>query len=212
MTDSNSEKRSTHAGWSAMLFFIAGALLVVFSAILGTVAFTDLAVREVRSVFGPGGFALAFVALLLLYPSLVERDPWPARAGALFGLAGLVGSTLVSLKTLAEVLGLLEAPAWTSALDVLIIIGLIPGFLSFAIAVLRTDLFPRPLGFLLTAPAAIFAVNFVRGVTLGRWTPLWAPFLLGAAQALAHLAIGFVLHNKAIQEEQRGKERKVQMA
>jgi hypothetical protein len=54
----------------------------------------------------------------------------------------------------------------------LIIIGLVPGFLCFAVAVLRSDLFPRTLGYLLVGPAAIFALNFVRGVTLGRWTPV----------------------------------------
>lgn len=205
MTDNNPEKRTTRAGWSALLFFIAGALLIIFTVILGTVAFTDFDVREVRSVFGPGGFAFAFGALLLLYPSLAERVPWPARAGAFFGLSGLVGSTLVSLTTLAEVTGIFKAPGWTSALDLLIIIGLIPGFLSFAVAVLRTELYPQTLGYLLIGPAAIFALNFVRGVTLGRWTPIWSPFLLGAAQALVHMAIGLVLRKEAVEEHTASK-------
>lgn len=112
------------------MFLIAGVLLLIFTTILGAVAFTDFGVRAVRSVFGPGGFA-------------------------------------------------------------------------FALAVLRTDLFPRSLGLLLLGAAAIFAVNFVRGVTLGRWTPIWAPFLLGAAQAVVvHLAIGVVLRDEAAPEEE----------
>jgi exosortase/archaeosortase family protein len=85
----------------------------------------------------------------------------------------------------------------------LIIVGIILGFLAFAIATLRTDSQSQHVGVLLLAPAAIFAVNFVRVLVLGTTTPTWAPFVLGSGQALALLAIGYSLRTEGVSTDHR---------
>ncbi len=170
----------------------------MFAALWGVAAVTDIGPRPAVDVFGPAGWLLAFVGLLGLYPGLVERVPWNSRAGAVFAGVGVVGATVTAVANLGQLAGMTgEPPAWFAALNLLLLVGIVPGFLTFAVAVLRTDVRARTLGLLLLVPALLFVVNIVRVSTLGPRAPTGAPFVLGGGQALALLAIGLRLRTGA---------------
>ena len=180
--------------WSPTAFLVGGGLFVVFTAILGADAFTGMTLRGVQEAFGAGGWALAFVGLLGLYPSIADDAPWLSRvAAAVLGL-GAVGATATAIEGFAGLAGLTgPPPSWFVALNAPIILGILVGFTAVGVAVLRTGARSRRLAVLILSPAAVFLVNFVRVPVLGAWTPPWAPFVLGAGQALALLSIGYVL-------------------
>lgn len=173
------------------LFRLAGGLFVVFAILWGAGAYSTVTPRPAVDVFGPAGWAAAFLGLLGLYPRLATRTPWLARTGAAFVAVGTVGAlvtTIVSLAELAAIVG--EPPAWVAVLSLPIIVGIIPGFVAFAAATLRSRIESRTVGLLLLGPAILFAVNIVRVAMLGPTTPPWAPFVLGSGQAIALFSIG----------------------
>ncbi|MFC5367638.1 hypothetical protein [Salinirubrum litoreum] len=180
--------------WRAGAFLGAAGLFAVFAMLWGADVFTDIAPRPAVDVFGPGGWMLAFVGLLGLYPRLPGRTTWLNRAAAVFTTVGLGGATVTAVVNLGQLTGLWgQPPAWFAVLNLLMLVGIVPGFLTFAIAVRWTDVQSQSLGLLLLVPALLFAVNVVRVTTLGPRAPTGAPFVLGSGQALAFLAIGVVL-------------------
>lgn len=179
--------------WSATLFLVAGVFVIGFAASLAAIGLMDMSIPD--RIFAGTGFTLAFLGLLGLYPSLADRTPRVARAGAVFAGLGALGFAVTFAVGTAE-FGGMTPPAWVEPLGVLNIVGLLLGFSLFAVATLRTDAHPQLLGGLLLVPAVVFGVNFVRVVALGSWTPSWAPFVLGSLQALAMLSIGYSLRTE----------------
>lgn len=177
------------------MFLVSGGSFVIFAGFWGAFAFTDATPRAVQDVVGPAGWTAAFVGLLGLYPRLVERTRWLSRAGATFAVLGVLGAVVSTLGNLFTLLGMAEPPAWVATLQLPLLVGIVLGFLSFAFAALRTGAVSRRVGVLLAAPAAIFVVNVVRVSLLGSTNPSWAPFVLGSAQALALLSIGYSLRS-----------------
>lgn len=178
---------------SSILFLISGTVLVGFAVSVAIIGMLDGSAP--RNVFAGVGFTLAFLGLLGLYPGIADRSPWLVGAGAVFAALGAVGFALTFVLAITEFVGI-DLPAWVSAIQLLNIIGLVLGFLTFGVASLRTEAHSLGFGLLLLVPAVTFAVNFIRIGVLGPWTPSWAPFLLGSMQALAMLAIGYVLRTK----------------
>jgi hypothetical protein len=179
---------------SAGAFLAAAGSFAVFAMLWGAAVFTDIAPRPAVDVFGPGGWVLAFVGLLGLYPGLADRTERVSRVGAVFAAVGVGGGTATVVVNLGQLTGLTgQPPAWFAVFNILLLVGIIPGFLTFAIAVLQTDVQSQSLGLLLLVPALLFAVNIVRVTTLGPRVPTGAPFVLGGGQALAFLAIGVTL-------------------
>jgi len=179
---------------SPTAFLVAGALFVIFAVVWGLGTYTGLQPRPAVDVFGPVGWTAAFLGLLGLYPRLADRSPRAAQAGAVFVAVGVAGAAVTAVTALAELAGVVtDPPAWFAAFNLPIFVGIIPGFLAFGVATLSTGARSRTLGLLLLAPAVIFSVNFVRVLVLGPTTPQWAPFLLGAGQAAALLAVGYSL-------------------
>lgn len=189
-------------GRSAGLFFVAGGLLVVFASLLGLQALTSTVAPE--DVFGPSGFAIAFVGLIGLYPVVVEETPWSARAGAFCAVVGAVGAAVTAGGSLGAVLGVLpeEPPAWVGAFMIAMVVGMVPGFVAFAAATLRTSVYPRRLGLLLLAPPVIFVV-MLSGTLHAVVNDALANFFLGSGQALSHLAIGVTLRARGITGDRR---------
>lgn len=176
------------------IFVVGAGLFAVFAVLWGATVITDVAPRPAVDVVGPAGWLLAFVGLLGLYPGLAERAPRLGRAGALFASVGVVGAGVTAVVNLGQLAGMTgEPPAWFAALNLLLLVGIVPGFLTFAVAVRRTDVHARTLGLLLLIPALLFVVNIVRVSTLGPRAPTGAPFVLGGGQALSLLAIGLRL-------------------
>lgn len=185
--------------WSPTAFLVAGGLFVGFAALWGAGTYTSLSPRPTVDVFGPAGWAAAFVGLLGLSSRFVDRAPWQVRAGAVFAAVGTVGAVVTALVSLGELAGLVvDPPAWFVALNLLLFVGILPGFLTFGVVSLRAARHSRTLGLLLLVPAVVFAVNLVRVGTLGPTTPPWAPAVLGGGQAVALLAIGFALRTDGV--------------
>lgn len=184
--------------WSSTLFFIAGGLFVVFAGFWAAFAFTEMSSEVVQNVVGPAGWTASFIGLLGLYPTLADRSPRLAAVGAVFVALGLVGGMIATVGNLFQLLGVLaEPPAWLEPLQLLLMIGIVPGFLTVGSIALRTRAWSRHLGLLVLSPALIFVVNIVRVSTLGSTTPMWAPFVLGSGQALVLLGIGYALRTEA---------------
>lgn len=89
---SNDSVLSSLDGKSPTLFLVGGASLVGYATLLGAGLFLDTSYSFVREVIlGPAGYVLGFLALLGLYPVLVDRNPKLARVGAVFAALGAVG-------------------------------------------------------------------------------------------------------------------------
>ena len=197
MTDGNSVLGLLER-WSPTLFLVSGVILIAFATSMAAIGLMDMSLP--RSVFAGAGFTLAFLGLLGLYPGLADRSPRLARAGAVFAVLGALGFTVTFVIATAE-FGGIAPPAWIGPLQILNIIGLLLGFSVFGVGILRTDMHANLLGGFLLVPAVVFAVNLVRVVILGAWTPSWAPFVLGSLQALAMLSIGYSLRTESTTTE-----------
>lgn len=181
---------------SQTLFLLAGVLLVAYATFNGVHAFTGIVYESVENVFGPAGFVLGFLGLLGLYPRLADRSPRLARLGAVCAALGAVAFSVFVVANLGEIAGVLSAepPAWAVVFVALAAVGMLPGYLSVAVASLRTDGHSRSVGLALLAPPAVFGSMLAGGLMGG--SPQWALFLISAGQALAHLAIGYALRTR----------------
>lgn len=181
---------------SATAFLVAGALLVVFAALLGVEAFMDRTAPE--DLFGPAGFLVAMVGLLGLYPTIVDRAPKLARTAAVLAAVSAIGWFVITGLSIAEVAEILPPLENLGVLGVAIIvvagIAMVLAYSLFGVTSLHVDSRSRTLGLLLLAPPAIFAVMLVGGA-IG-YTPAWSAFALGSGQALVHLAIGTTLRTE----------------
>lgn len=70
------------------LFLVAGAMFFVFAAMWGVEAFLNRSAP--KNIFGPAGFAFAFLGMLGLYPALADRSRrlaglWGNRGGNRYG-------------------------------------------------------------------------------------------------------------------------------
>jgi hypothetical protein len=180
---------------SPTLFLAAGVLLTAYASFNALDAFTTVVYPNLENVAGPAGFALGFVGVLGLYPGLVAHHPRLARVGAGCVSLGAVGFSVFAVVNLGAVVGALEGPpAWLDGLLVLVVLGMVPGYLAFGVASLRADTHSRTLGLLLLAPPAVFATMLAGGAVLGGSAV--GVFLLGSGQAISHLAIGATLHGE----------------
>ncbi|MFC6976374.1 hypothetical protein ACFQL1_19545 [Halomicroarcula sp. GCM10025709] len=185
------ERRSPSA------FLVAGGLFVVFAVGWGAFAFTAMDTESVQNVVGPAGWAVAFLGLIGLSGRIATANRKLSLAAlglAVLGFAGAVSATVGNSIVLVAVVD--DLPEWFTALQLPLLVGIVVGFSTCSLAALRTEVIPRHVGFLLLAPAVLFVVNIVRVATLGSTTPIWAPFVLGAGQALSFLAIGYALHTE----------------
>lgn len=189
--------------WCGRAFLLAGGLFVVFAGLWGAFAFTSVSSESAQNVVGPVGWTIAFVGLLGIYSKVAAGGHVLPKAAVVFAGIGCLGGSVTAVGNLATVLDVIPAlPAWFAALQLLLLVGIIPGFLTAAAVVLRLSRTTRRLGLFLILPAVIFAVNIVRVATLGSTTPIWSPFVLGAAQAVVLLGIGWTISTGQLQSEQ----------
>lgn len=184
-------------GRSAPLFLIAGVLLLVFAGLNGVEAATDSAPPD---IFGPLGYAVAFVALLGLYPTLVNHSRWSARAGAIAAIVGVLGWAALTVLGVLTAVGVLPPPEELGPAGFAALapagLGMVLGYLLFSVATLRSRVYSRTVGVLMLAPPVIFVAVFaVLAPVFGDLE--WGPFVAGAAQALVHLALGFTLRKES---------------
>ena len=181
--------------WTAMAFVAAGVVFAVFAGLWGAFAVTEFDSRTLQDAVGPIGWTVAFVGLLGVRRTI--DDGWLARAGTLFGSLGAVGGAVTALGNVATLAGVVDGlPATVEALQLLLLAGIVLGFLAVAAAVARDSRWSGRVALLLAVPPVVFLANVVRVAALGATTPTWAPFVLGTAQAASLLAIGYAVRSR----------------
>lgn len=175
---------------SGTLFLAAGALVVIYSALHGIEAATDVILEPNPFEFG---YVLGFLGLLGLYPTVVEESPWMARVGAVAAVLGMIGLSAFTVLHLGELAGLIEPgrPDWITVFIPFPLAGFVIGYLSMGSAVLLGSDRYRTLGLLLLAPGLIVVVMLIQ-IFMG-WTSQLQAFVISAGEAMAHLAIGATL-------------------
>lgn len=190
--------------WSPTAFLVAGVLLVVFAALLGYEGVTGTSAPE--DIFGPPGFFLAMVGLLGMYPALADRTSRLARISATGAAIAAVGWLLITVFSIIEVVGILpaleEMGVFGDAIILLSGVAMILAYVGTGVASLRTDVYSWILGLLVLAPPVIFGVMLLQAVLFAQFglfsetIMAWSAVALSGGQALAHLAIGYVLRTK----------------
>lgn len=181
--------------WTPMLFVVGGVIVIGFAALEAVASFTDTSYPRVRNVLTIG-YVLGFVGLVGLYPAFADRHPWLARAGAASGALGAAGFTLNVIVSLGQLAGLVAGgtPSWVLGVVVLTVsLGMLVGYLSFAIASYRTPEYSQTLAILLAVPGVIYAVIFVGTVTVGVDQ---LAFVLSTGEALGIIGVGLRLRTE----------------
>lgn len=170
--------------------------MVIFAASLGIEAIMDTSAPE--DIFGPAGLVFGFIGLLGLYPKLVDQSPKLVKTGGLLAVLGVVGGTVTSVWHIGVLAGVVPAdtPVYIGIFSVGILLGMIPGYLSFGIASLRTDIHSRTVGFLLLAVPAVVTVMLLSVVT--SLSSANSAVILASGQALAHLGLGVTLQYEGV--------------
>lgn len=185
------------------LFLVAGAMFFVFAAMWGVEAFLNRSAP--KNIFGPAGFAFAFLGMLGLYPALADRSRRLAGLGAIVAVVGTVGAAANSLSyigwwVLPAVVPDPDTVALVGAMVAGMVLGQFLGYTLFGVASLRAGVHSRTVGILLIAVPTVLAVMIVTVVTGNAGTG--SATVLGSVQALLHLAIGYNLRTEGIPTDQ----------
>jgi len=186
---------------SSALLLAGGALAVVYALLFAAEAIQGIMRPGIPQGIASGpAYALAFVGLLGLYPAVVDEGRWLARIGAVCAALGAFGFGAVFAVDVAKLAGVVPTPepAWLGLLNLPTIIGLIPGFLLFGVASLRSEAHPRPVGYFLLVPAVAFSANFVALLAVGggELSP-WVFFVVTLGEAFGILGAGYLLRHDA---------------
>lgn len=179
------------------LFLIAGGLFVIFAALNGVETFLNKSAP--KDIFGPAGFAFAFLGMFGLYPHLVGRTQWMTRIGAVFATIGLVASAITSIWHVGIWMAPAVTPTFFAALPAGMVLGQFLGYVPFGVASLRAGVHSRTVGLLLIAVPAVLAVMIVTVAT--GYATSGSAVVLGSVQALIHFAIGYTLRTDAIAKD-----------
>ena len=179
------------------LFLVAGGLFVVFAALHGVEAFMNRSAP--KDIFGPAGFAFAFLGMIGLYPGLADRSRWLTRVGAVFATIGLITSAINSVWHVGIWVAPAAIPTEFAALPAGMVLGQFLGYLPFRLASLRAGVHSRTVGLLLVAVPTVLAM-MIATVATGFATS-GSAVVLGSVQALIHLAIGYTLRREGVPKD-----------
>lgn len=182
--------------WSPTLFLIAGGLLVIHAAHHGLEAFTAFTwPMEHDFPFGVAGFIFGYLGLLGLYPKFADPSPYLSRAGAVFAMTGVSGWSAMGMIEFAEVVSG-SHPAWLEPFAILILVGIVLGYLCFGVASLRTDVLSWTTSVVLLTPILAMILNIVIAILLGGEGTGLGGFVVSSMFALVHVAIGGMLRTE----------------
>ncbi len=181
---------------SSPLFFVAAGLMGIVAGLFAAEVFLDRGMETLLGIFAPAGFGIAFLGLLGLYSTLVDRASWSARVGAIALGIGVVGTLVLVVGHTGELAGLYaEAPAWVGAGNLLLLVGVVLGFGAFGVGVLRTGTQSRSVGLLLLWPPVVFGglIIVVGTFILGANFPHWVHVGHSFSEAVVYLSIGYLI-------------------
>lgn len=183
--------------WSVAAFIVAGIVRLINLSISQLNLSTELAVPSwALSWTLTVAYVAVIVALLGLYPRLVDRSPWLSRVGivtialAAVGQLGIIGVELL--------LGGEAPPGPLKMLPLLVLVFIPLSLLLFGVASLRTGAFSGAIGVLLLVAAGsmlgsvagVFALDNLQVLRIG--TGLYS---------IALVVIGYLLHTSPVQTE-----------
>lgn len=184
--------------WSAAAFLIGGVIFAADTVLVasGLVPGTEPPLLTLGQAFVGASWTAAFVGLLGLYPGLAHRSRWLVRAGAIFAVVGAVTMAAMAATSFGYFAGVFAGGESGLSQVVVyflpgVLIGCVLGFVSFGVASLRTDVYPRSVGVLLLLLPLTVVFNL--GTGMAGWNPL--PKLLGVVAVLSvtMLAVGYLL-------------------
>lgn len=186
--------------WSPKLFLIGGMLVIGHAAIRGVEAFTDMVPPP--DVFGPLGYLLVFFGLLGLCRAHREQAPKMTRLYTSVTAFTLVGWMVISTMTFAEAIGVLagQSSILPGGFYMVHLLMVVLTYLMVGISSLLADVHSRTIGLLLILPALLFITLMVGSAVSGTFAI--GSFVIGTAQALAHLSIGEVLRISPLEGRQ----------
>lgn len=185
--------------WSSKLFLLGAVILALNS---GIVFYDVIEGTELRlplgQVFVGTGWAATLLGTLGLYPDLVDRKPWLARASALFAAIGVIGYLVMAVIFAAAVAGLPESTveALTPVFLPAVLAGTFLAFPLFGVTTLVTGARSRTVGVLLGAPAVIFVANVLSGPSAE------SIFVVLVALVLVYGSIGYLLRADGVSADQ----------
>lgn len=185
------------------IFLVAGVLFFAFGAMWGIEVFMNRSAP--KNIFGPAGFAFAFVGMLGLYPSLVDRSRRLMRFGAFVAIVGALGAASNSAWYIGwwVLPALVPDPATATVVGAMVagmLLGQFLGYTSFGVAILRVDVHSRTVGLLLVAVPIVLGVMTITVAT--GYASSGSATILGGVQGLLHLAIGYNLQTENVPIEQ----------
>lgn len=183
-------------GKTSTLFFVAAGLMGIVTGLFAAEVFMGRGVDTLLSIAAPAGFGVALLGLLGLYPTLVDRTPRLARAGAIALGIGVAGALILVVGGAGELVGLYaEAPGWVDAANLLLLIGVILGFGTVGVGVLRTGTHSRTVGLLMLWSPIVFGgiIIIVGTFILGATFPHWVHVGHSGSEALVYLGIGYLI-------------------
>lgn len=201
MTTAPPSRRYLPTEWTPKAFFVAAVFFAIFAGFWIVQAFGGPSAPEARGPFGAAGWLAAFTGLLGLHRVFTNRsEGWGwAQAGTVLIVIGTLGASVSAISEFGSLIGIWgDGPAWLGIITSLILVGIVPGFLAYGIAVLRSEALPRSLGILLLLPALVFLINMTVIAALasgGANPPAWVAMVLASSQTIVLLAIGFKLHH-----------------
>lgn len=199
-TGQDSEQKSSIIPWNSLerwtptAFLIAGALLLVFTALTGVEAFTDTTPpRWMGAVFVVPGLVAGHIGLLGFYPKLSQEVPRQAMANSFVVLVAMIAALGLFVTEIGSAVIGEELPIAGLFYLVMVLMTTV-GYLLVSTASFRAGIPSRTVAFLLLLPPAEFML-MMAGIATG-FTPAWSSFLLSGLQVVAHLAIGFTLQTE----------------
>lgn len=180
-------------GKSAVLYLLAGGLLVVFAANTAARVFAEMGVQPIHNFVGPAGFFVGLLGLFGLYPGLARGGSVLARVTALVALIPLVGWFGITVFGIGNTVGVLPdiSVVLPGAAVIVVFVATMLTYLLAGATSLRGEGHSLRVGLLLLAPAVpylmlILAVQVFLPVA-------WGEFVIDSIHALAHLALGAAL-------------------
>lgn len=180
--------------WNSTLILIGGSLAAIVAMFWAAEVFMNIVMETAKQFLVSAYAILVFIGLLGLYPALVKRTPWLARAAASFIVVGIVGASVRAVVYASQLVGILEAqPAWFGAIQLPLFIGIVLGYIAFGVAVLRTDAYSRTVGLLLVVLGILFMGLIASIIALMGNYPYVIQVIYNVANALVLLAVGYLL-------------------
>lgn len=175
-----------------MLFLLGGAGVVTHAAIMAGRAFTNF--NTPPDLFAPTGHLIGFIALLGLYPAIVNRKPNLARVALLIGAVSVVNWLVLTVAQFLVVAGPWQSPPelLPGPFFVFLLVGSIIAYLLFGISAWQAGS-PRSVWLLVLGPGFFLAVLLLNSVFTGASAA--DGVFIGGGTAASMLALGYRLRS-----------------